>query len=99
MKGWDEVGDMHFRTVRKDADGTAWEYSVHMTPGSITDVEFEDLPTIQVPDYRTSKEPPMSEYAAILACYRSGQVSERQWQEHMRDEVFAAWVRKQEKTR
>jgi len=32
-------------------------------------------------------------YAMILDCYRSGQISERQWQEHLKDEVFAAWVR------
>lgn len=32
-------------------------------------------------------------YALLLACYRSGQMSERQWQSHLEDEVFAAWVR------
>ncbi len=36
-----------------------------------------------------------SDYRLILACYRSGQISSRQWQEHMRDEVFAAWVQRQ----
>lgn len=35
-----------------------------------------------------------NDYRLILACYRSGQVSEAQWQAHMKDEVFAAWVRK-----
>lgn len=34
----------------------------------------------------------MSEYEALLACYRSGQISERQWQEHLKDELFRAWV-------
>lgn len=34
----------------------------------------------------------MSQYALLLACYRSGQMNERQWQRHLEDEVFAAWV-------
>lgn len=34
-------------------------------------------------------------YALLLACYRSGQISPAQWQEHLRDEVFAAWVKRQ----
>lgn len=34
----------------------------------------------------------MSGYDALLACYRSGQMSERQWQLHLEDEVFARWV-------
>jgi hypothetical protein len=35
-------------------------------------------------------------YAALLACFTSGQMSEAQLQEHMReDAVFAAWVRRQ----
>ena len=33
-----------------------------------------------------------SAYAHTLACYRSGQISEPQWQEHLKDEVFAAWI-------
>lgn len=33
-----------------------------------------------------------SRYADILACYRSGQMSEAQWQEHLRDEVFRRWL-------
>lgn len=33
-------------------------------------------------------------FTMILACYRSGQMSEAQWQDHMRDELFAAWVRR-----
>lgn len=37
----------------------------------------------------------MSEYALLLACYRSGQISERQWQDHLRDEVFARWLSRQ----
>lgn len=32
-------------------------------------------------------------YALLLACYRSGQIPEAAWQEHLKDEVFAAWVR------
>jgi hypothetical protein len=27
----------------------------------------------------------MSYYADLLACYRSGQISEQQWQQHLRD--------------
>ncbi len=34
-------------------------------------------------------------YELLLACYRSGQMSARQMQEHMRDDaVFAAYVKK-----
>jgi len=33
-------------------------------------------------------------YSLLIECYRSGQVSERQWAEHLKDEVFAAYVRK-----
>ena len=33
-------------------------------------------------------------YELLLACYRSGQISEDRWQAHLEDEVFAAWVRK-----
>lgn len=33
------------------------------------------------------------EYAQLLACYRSGQIPEAAWQEHLKDEAFAAWVR------
>ncbi len=36
----------------------------------------------------------MSIYESILACYRSGQMSEDQWQQHLRDEVFRAWVKR-----
>lgn len=31
---------------------------------------------------------------ALLACYRSGQISEAQWQEHLKDELFAAWLKR-----
>jgi len=31
----------------------------------------------------------------LLACYRSGQVSERQWQAHMENKAFRAWVQNQ----
>lgn len=34
----------------------------------------------------------MREYELVLDCYRSGQMSERQWQEHLKDEVFDAWL-------
>ena len=30
-------------------------------------------------------------FPAILACYRSGQISERQWQQHLADPLFALW--------
>tara|TARA_B100000378_G_scaffold278633_1_gene282608 strand:- start:3222 stop:3350 length:129 start_codon:yes stop_codon:yes gene_type:complete len=33
-----------------------------------------------------------SDYRHILACYRAGQMSERQWQEHLRDPLFALWL-------
>lgn len=29
---------------------------------------------------------------ALIACYRSGQISEAQWQAHLRDPGFAAYV-------
>jgi hypothetical protein len=36
----------------------------------------------------------MSKYDALLACYRSGQMTEAQLQAHMRDDPsFAAYVR------
>jgi len=34
----------------------------------------------------------MSNFELLLACYKSGQVSERQWQEHLKDADFAAWM-------
>jgi len=33
-------------------------------------------------------------YSKLLECYKSGQISERQWQEHLKDEVFCAWLRR-----
>jgi len=30
----------------------------------------------------------------LLMCYRSGQMLEAEWQEHLRDEMFAAWVKR-----
>lgn len=36
-------------------------------------------------------------YELIYLSYKSGQMSERQWQEHLKDEVFAAWVKEREK--
>lgn len=37
---------------------------------------------------------PFDRHPAILACYRSGQMSERQWQAHMADPLFALWVKR-----
>lgn len=37
----------------------------------------------------------MSNYELLLACYLSGQVSEREWTEHLKDRVFAAFVERQ----
>jgi hypothetical protein len=34
----------------------------------------------------------MSKFELLLACYKSGQVSERQWQEHLKDADFARWM-------
>lgn len=40
----------------------------------------------------------MGGYQALLACFRSGQMSAAQLQEHMRaDAVFAAYVKKETK--
>jgi len=37
----------------------------------------------------------MSKYEKLLACYRSGQMSERQWQAHISaDEVFRQWLKR-----
>lgn len=33
-------------------------------------------------------------YELLLACYRSGQITEQQWQEHLRDEVLFAWLKR-----
>lgn len=37
----------------------------------------------------------MTHFEQLLSCYRSGQMSERQWQEHLRDELFAAWCKRE----
>lgn len=34
-------------------------------------------------------------YTNTLDCYRSGQMSEAQWQEHLKDEDFADWYKLQ----
>lgn len=34
----------------------------------------------------------IAEFDALVACYRSGQISERQWQDHLSDPAFAAYV-------
>lgn len=33
-------------------------------------------------------------YATLYACYKSGQITERQWQEHLKDELFRAWLKR-----
>jgi hypothetical protein len=35
-----------------------------------------------------------SYYENLLICYRSGQISEYQWQQHLKDEVFVAWLKR-----
>lgn len=35
----------------------------------------------------------INNYAFLLACIRSGQVSERQLQEHLKDEIFHAYFK------
>ncbi len=30
----------------------------------------------------------------ILSCYLSGQMSEKQWQEHLKDDLFRAWLKR-----
>lgn len=37
----------------------------------------------------------MCRYYLNLACYRSGQIPERQWQEHIKDERLRQWLEKQ----
>jgi hypothetical protein len=32
-------------------------------------------------------------YDLLLQCYLSGQMSEAEWQSHLQDEVFAAWLK------
>ncbi|MFD1104265.1 hypothetical protein [Sphingobium olei] len=36
------------------------------------------------------------DFRGILACYRSGQMSERQWQAHLSDPLFRIWLSKKE---
>ena len=39
-----------------------------------------------------SHEPDRTEqFEMLLACYRSGQISEKQWQAHLEDADFAKW--------
>lgn len=33
-------------------------------------------------------------YVNILSCYKSGQITEKQWEEHMKDDVFRKWAEK-----
>lgn len=39
----------------------------------------------------------MDSFEHLLACYKSGQVSERQWQEHLKDTDFSDWLEQQAK--
>ena len=32
------------------------------------------------------------DFNLLLACYRSGQISERQWQAHLSDPLFRLWL-------
>lgn len=34
----------------------------------------------------------MMKYSYLLECYLSGQMTEKQWQEHLKDEVFKKWT-------
>lgn len=36
----------------------------------------------------------MSDYQSLWELYRAGQISERQWQEHLKDELFVAWLKR-----
>lgn len=36
----------------------------------------------------------MSDFELLLACYRSGQISAKQWAAHLENEVFARWLMK-----
>jgi len=38
------------------------------------------------------------DYNAILACRDMGQMSERQWQEHLSDPLFALWYQRKMET-
>lgn len=38
------------------------------------------------------------DFSLLIACYLSGQVSERQWQEHLKDERLRQWLEKQSHT-
>ncbi|HLW27648.1 MAG TPA: hypothetical protein VKY54_07935 [Kiloniellales bacterium] len=39
-------------------------------------------------------EKQQAEFELLLACYLSGQVSERQWQEHLKDQRLRDWLKK-----
>lgn len=40
----------------------------------------------------------MHPFEQLLACYRSGQMTETQWHDHLRNEVFCAWLKRYEPT-
>lgn len=42
----------------------------------------------------TTRNPsaPESQYQHLLDCYRSGQIEESAWQEHLKDKGFREWV-------
>jgi hypothetical protein len=37
----------------------------------------------------------MESYDLLIACYKSGQISERQWQEHLKDKEFDKYYHEQ----
>lgn len=41
-----------------------------------------------VADWKERRAP----FAQLLACYRSGQMSEAQWQQHLTDPDFRRWL-------
>lgn len=38
-------------------------------------------------------------YRELFQCFLSDQISAKQWQEHLEDEVFAAWVAREMRKR
>lgn len=50
--------------------------------------------TARTPDMAPAAPIPIDQYEPLLACYRSNQISERQWTDHLRDDDFAAYVRR-----
>jgi hypothetical protein len=48
-----------------------------------------------IPDRATKS----TRYDMILACRQTGQIDDKAWEAHLQDEHFAAWVKKQERTK